>query len=403
MKIALVHDWLFSMRGAEKVFLELCRLFPTADVYTLLHRRGEVHPEIESHRIYPSFLQKAPGFVNHYPKFLPLFPLAIEAFDLTPYDLVISSSHCVAGGVITRPEALHISYVHSPMRYIWDMHFSYFPKSQGNVLQRILYRLGSNYLRMWDIAASRRPDKMIANSGFVAQRIRKYYRRRARVVHPPVEVEQFQIARKTENYYLAFSANVPYKRVDLVLEAFQKLRLPLKVMGQGTASSALQKRLGSHIEFLGWPADQEMRPILAQAKALVYPALDDFGIIPVEANASGVPVIAFGAGGVLDTIVPLDERRDKNATATGLFFAEQSVAAIIKAVERFEKYQACFQDRQAIRQMAFRFHPSVFRRKVMSCVVNAARQKGIDFGQKNVASNNEGQETEFVRIAATFP
>jgi hypothetical protein len=177
MKVALVHDWLFSMRGAEKVFLELCRLFPDADIYTLLHRRGKIHPEIESHRISPSFLQKVPGFLNNYPKFLPLFPVAIEAFDLTPYDLVVSSSHCVANGVVTRPEALHVSYVHSPMRYIWDMHFSYFPKGQGPLLLRAFYRVFSNYLRLWDRAASQRPDRMIANSRFIARRIQKYYQR----------------------------------------------------------------------------------------------------------------------------------------------------------------------------------------------------------------------------------
>jgi glycosyltransferase involved in cell wall biosynthesis len=398
VKIALVHEWLVSMRGGEKVFLEICRLFPGADVYTLVHIPGRVDADIEAHRIHASFLQKIPGSAKHYPKLLPLFPAAIEAFDLTPYDLVISSSHCVAKGVITRPDALHVSYIHSPMRYIWDLHFSYFPQGEGNLLKRALYRGVANYLRLWDVTSSQRVDAMIANSSFVARRIWKYYRRKSKIVHPPVEVDQFSVSPQVENYYLAFSSLVPYKRLDLAVRAFNELQLPLKIIGNGPERAALEKLAGPRIEFLDWLPDDEMRRILSCAKALVFPGVEDFGIIPVEANACGVPVIAFGAGGVLDTIVPLNEDGRQNRQATGLFFAEQSVNAIMRAVARFEKQPDSFQDRQAIRRAALRFHPSVFRRKLAAHVAAAARRHGIALGNKVVTENYEPEETEFIHM-----
>lgn len=378
MRIALVHEWLVSMRGGEKVFLEICRLFPDADVFTLVHNPGQVDADIELHRIQTSFLQNIPGSAKHYPKFLPFFPTAIEAFDLTPYDLVISSSHCVAKGVITRPDAVHVSYIHSPMRYIWDLHFSYFPQHEGNVLKRALYRSVANYLRMWDVTSNNRVDAMMANSQFVAQRIWKYYRRKSKVVHPPVEVEQFSVATQVDDYYLAFSSLVPYKRLDLAIQAFNRLRLPLKIIGGGPERTALQKIAGPNIEFLEWLPDEAMRQTLARARALLFPGVEDFGIIPVEANACGVPVIAYGSGGVLDTVIPLDGSNRENRQPTGLFFTEQSVTAIIAAIERFEQQQDLFKNRQAIRQAAFRFHPSVFRRKMKMYVAAAARRRGLN-------------------------
>ena len=398
MRIALVHEWLVSMRGGEKVFLEICRLFPNADVFTLVHNPGHVEADIEAHRIYTSFLQKIPGSVKYYPKLLPLFPSAIEAFDLTPYDLVISSSHCVAKGVITRPDAVHVSYIHSPMRYIWDLHFSYFPQREGSVLKRALYRSVATYLRMWDVASNHRVDAMIANSQFVARRIWKYYRRKARIAHPPVEVEQFNISPQVEDYYLAFSSLVPYKRLDLAIEAFNRLRLPLKIIGGGPERAALEKKAGPTVEFLKWLPDEAMRQVLARARALVFPGVEDFGIIPVEANACGVPVIAFGAGGVLDTVIPLDEH-SREQQPTGLFFAEQSVAAIIAAVERFEQQQIYFKNRQAIRQAAFRFQPSVFRRKVATYVTAAARRRGLDLSPLEWTENREFEKSKFENIA----
>jgi len=388
------------MRGGEKVFLEICRLFPDAEVYTLVHIPGNVDADIEAHRIHTSFLQKIPGSTKHYPKLLPLFPLAIEAFDLTAYDLVISSSHCVAKGVITRPDAVHVSYIHSPMRYIWDLHFNYFPKGEGNVLKRALYRGVANYLRLWDVASCNRVDAMIANSRFVARRIWKYYRRKSKVAHPPVEVDHFSISPQVENYYLAFSSLVPYKRLDLAIQAFNALRLPLKIIGGGPERAALERIAGPTIEFLEWLPNEEMRRTLARARALIFPGVEDFGIIPVEANACGVPVIAFGAGGVLDTVVALDERGRENRQPTGLFFTEQSVAAIVQAVERFEKQQACFQNRLAIRQAAFRFHPAVFRRKVTAYVAAAARRRGLELPSEIRVANPELEKNQFANATA---
>lgn len=401
MRIALVHEWLVSMRGGEKVFLEICRLFPDAEVFTLVHNPGQVDADIEAHRIHTSFLQNIPGSVKHYPKFLPLFPTAIETFDLTPYDLVISSSHCVAKGVITRPDAVHVAYIHSPMRYIWDLHFSYFPQHEGNVLKRALYRCIANYLRMWDVTSNNRVDAMIANSQFVARRIWKYYRRKSKVAHPPVEIEQFSLATQVDNYYLAFSSLVPYKRLDLAIQAFNRLGLPLKIIGGGPERTTLQKIAGPTIEFLDWLPDDEMRQTLARARALIFPGVEDFGIIPVEANACGVPVIAFGAGGVLDTVIPLDEGSRENRQPTGLFFTEQSVTAIIAAVERFEQQQTFFKNRQAIRQAAFRFHPSVFRRKVATYVAAAARRRGLDLSAAGWMENRELEKDKFANVAAT--
>jgi len=382
------------------VFLEICRLFPSAEIYTLVHRPGGVDADIEAHLLHTSFLQKIPGSARHYPKLLPFFPMAIEAFDLTPYDVVISSSHCVAKGVITRPETLHVSYIHSPMRYIWDLHFTYFPQGEGNFLKRALYRSVANYLRLWDVASTNRVDKMIANSRFVAQRIWKYYRRKAAIVHPPVEIDQFSVSSQVGGYYLAFSSLVPYKRLDLAIQAFNRLRLPLKIIGGGSERAALEKIAGANIEFLDWLPDGEMRRVLAQARALIFPGVEDFGIIPVEANACGVPVIAFGAGGVLDTIIPLDERHQLNRQPTGLFFAEQSVGAIVQAVERFEAQQIFFQDRRAIRQTTFRFHSEVFRQKITAHVARAARRRGLDFQPETTAPVRELDETKLVREPA---
>ena len=403
MKIALVHDWLVAMRGGEKVFLEICRLFPQADIFTLVHAPGKVDKEIEAHRIHPSFVQKIPGSTRHYPKLLPLLPTAIEMFDLAAYDVVISSSHCVAKGVITRPDALHVSYIHSPMRYIWDLHFNYFPQGQGNFLKRALYRGFANYLRIWDVSSSNRVDKMIANSNFVAQRIWKFYRRKAKVIHPPVEVEKFSVASQVDSYYLAFSSLVPYKRLDLAIQAFNELRLPLKVLGAGPEKAELAKAAAANIEFLDWLPDNEMRKILSRARALIFPGLEDFGIIPVEANACGVPVIALGAGGVLDTIVPFNEKQRSHDQPTGLFFAEQSVAAIIKAVERFEKNAKYFQDRQAIRETTFRFSNAAFRRQLVSYLLNVTRQRNMDLRPKISELYSERAEKKFTRATAGCP
>lgn len=367
-KIALVHDWLTGMRGGEQVLLELCRLFPQADIYTLIYARGKIHPEIEKHRIYTSFLQRFPGIFKHYRKFLPLFPVAIENFDLGEYDLIISTSHCVAKGVITRPDALHVSYIHSPMRYIWDLHFTYFPKGRGNILAKIAYRFFSNYLRLWDVTSSNRVDYFIANSSFIARRIEKFYRRKAVVINPPVNVDSFTTSSEIDDYFVVFSSLVPYKKVDIAIEAFNELGWPLKIAGTGPELDNLKKLAGENIEFLGWQSDAEVARLLAKAKALIFPGLEDFGIIPVEANACGAPVIAFGKGGVLDSISPLDEETQEEQP-TGLFFSQQDVASLVTAVKRFAENEIFFHDRPAIRRHTFRFQNTLFRKRILEYIL----------------------------------
>ena len=382
MKIALVHDWLNGMRGGEKVLLEICRLFPQADIFTLSHIPGNMHPDIERHRIFSSVIDKFPGGRTYYRKFLPVMPILLENFDFTGYDLVISTSHCVAKGAIPRPDAVHISYIHSPMRYIWDLHFAYFPKHQGNVLARMTYRAVASYLRAWDVASSTRVDHFIANSTYVQKRINKYYRRQAEVIHPPVEVDQFRVSDAIDDYYVLFSSFVPYKRHDLAIEAFNRLGAKLKVIGSGPGKKKLQRLAHKNIEFLGWVDNDALKTILSRARALVFPALEDFGMIPVEANASGLPVIAFGAGGVLDSLVPLQPEHNGAVQPTGLFFHEQSVPAIVQAVQRFERHERHFQDRQAIRQATFRFQPSLFRKRFLEFVLNVTKQDDIALAER---------------------
>ncbi|KAA3658675.1 MAG: glycosyltransferase family 4 protein [Calditrichaeota bacterium] len=377
LKIAFVHDWLTGMRGGEQVLLEFCRLFPAADIYTLIHVPGKVHAEIEQHQIKTSFLQKIPGIRSHYRKFLPLFPTAIENFDLTEYDLVISTSHCVAKGVITRPDALHVSYIHSPMRYIWDLHFTYFPSGQGNILARAAYRFFANYLRMWDAASSNRVDFFIANSSFIAKRIRKFYHRESAIINPPVNVDHFATTEDISDYYVVFSSLVPYKRVDLAIDAFIELGLPLKVIGTGPEMPNLQKQATDNIEFLGWQSDAEVAHLLAHAKALVFPGLEDFGIIPVEANACGTPVIALGRGGVMDSILPLDVD-NQTEQPTGLFFMSQEVASLVKAVRDFEENEIFFHDRPAIRRHTFRFQNSLFQQRFLDFLLFASKDDFSD-------------------------
>ncbi|MCA9731713.1 MAG: glycosyltransferase [Deferribacteres bacterium] len=372
LKIALVHDWLTGMRGGEQVLLEFCRLFPSADIFTLIHVPGKLHPEIEKHRITTSFLQKIPGIRSHYRKFLPLFPVAMENFDLTGYDLVLSTSHCVAKGIITRPDALHVSYIHSPMRYIWDLHFTYFPAQKGNVLARAAYRFFANFLRMWDVASSSRVDFFVANSSFVARRIRKFYHRESAILNPPVNVDHFATTDEVADYYVVFSSLVPYKRVDLAVDAFAELGLPLKVIGTGPELANLQKRASANVEFLGWQSDAEVARLLSQAKALVFPGLEDFGIIPVEANACGTPVIAFGRGGVQDSISPLDVEKQVEQP-TGLFFYEQSVESLVQAIRSFEENEIFFNDRPAIRRHTFRFQNSLFRQRFFDFLLFASK------------------------------
>lgn len=332
MKVALVHDWLTGMRGGEKCLECFCELFPQADLYTLIHTRGTCSPTIESRRIIPSFVDKLPGKDRYYRHLLPLFPVAIERFILKDYDLILSSSHCVAKGIIPGPDSLHVSYVHSPMRYVWDMYADYFGPDKVGALAGMILPYFATYLRAWDVTSSARVDHFIANSGHVAKRIEKYYRRPAAVIHPPVDLSRFAPVDVPEDYYLMVSAFAPYKRIDLAIEAFNTLGYPLKIVGTGQEEARLKLMAKSNIEFLGWQSDEALPGLYARCKAFIFPGEEDFGITPLEAMASGRPVIAYARGGALETV-----RGEEHADPTGVFFTEPSCAGLIHAIRRFEQ------------------------------------------------------------------
>ena len=370
MQVALVHDWLTGMRGGEKCLEVFCELFPEADLFTLVHVPGSVSPTIERHRIHTSLLQRLPGSARHYRWYLPLMPTAIETFDLSAYDMVLSSSHCVAKGVIAHPEALHVAYVHTPMRYAWDLWPQYFPAT--GVLSRYVVPLVLNYLRTWDTTSAQRVDCFLANSQFVARRIAKYYRRRATVVPPPVDTAFFTPGGERGDYYLMVTALVPYKGIDLAIQAFNIVRRPLKIIGSGPLAAQLQGLAGSHIEFLGWRSNEELRQYYAACRAVIFPAQEDFGIVPLEANAAGRPVIALGLGGALETVIPVNDPRlsgmrrpdtDAPAAPTGVLFTSRTPEALQQAVQFFEAHEALFSP-EALRQHALQFDRQRFQQRI---------------------------------------
>lgn len=376
LKIALIHDWLTGMRGGEKCLEALCEIFPEADIFTLLWKRGSVSRRIEAMKINTSFIQKLP-FLGKYRHYLPLFPTAIELFDLSDYDLVISVSHCVAKGVITRPDTLHICYCLTPMRYVWDMYHSYFGEVRGGRIYKSLIPIFANYLRMWDVGSSIRVEYFIAISTYIANRILKYYGRQADVVYPPVDCSLFKPSERVDDYYLMVTAFAPYKRVDLAIHAFNSLKLPFVIIGTGQDEKRLKNMAGDNIEFLGWQSDETIRDYYSRCKALIFPGVEDFGIVPLEAQACGRPVIAYGLGGICETVLPVNlqqglalkqpmETKD-TLSPTGIFFYEQTATAIINAVKEFEKIQDIF-DSANIRKHAVKFDMPIFKEKIKVCI-----------------------------------
>ena len=370
MKVALVHDWLTGMRGGEKCLEVFCELFPTADLFTLVHVAGSVSAIIERHRIVTSLLQHLPGSTRHYRWYLPLMPTAIEAFDLSTYDIVLSSSHCVAKGIIPRPDALHVAYVHTPMRYAWDMWPHYFPPT--GPLSRYVVPLVLNYLRTWDTVSAQRVDRFVANSQFVAQRIAKYYRRRATVVYPPVDTELFIPGKECGDYYLMVSALVPYKGLELAIRAFNAFQRPLKIIGSGPLAAQLQALAGPSIELLGWRSNEDLGRYYAACRAVIFPTQEDFGIVPLEANAAGRPVIALGLGGALETIIPANDirstgtlrpRADCVEPPTGVLFTSRTPEALQDAVRFFEAHETLFCP-EALRRHAQQFDRRHFKQRI---------------------------------------
>ena len=302
-RVVLVHDWLTGMRGGEKVLESLCRIFPDADLLTLVHVRGAVSPAIEGRRIRTSFVQRFPAPARLYRHYLPFYPSAVECFDLDDVDLVVSTSHCAAKSVVPTGRAVHICYCHSPMRYAWDQFDAYFGRERLGVVGNALARPVMAWLARWDRATAHRVNHFVANSRFVAGRIARYYNRAASVVHPPVDIAFFTPGDgPPASYFLVVSALVPYKRIDVAIHAASRLGVPLKVVGTGPDLQRLQSLGGPSVEFLGNVDDSSLRDLYRQTRALVLPAEEDFGIAPVESLACGRPVVALGRGGALETV-----------------------------------------------------------------------------------------------------
>ena len=306
-RVALAHDWLTGMRGGEKVLDAICELYPNAALYSLVHARGSVSTRIEQRRLRTSFAQWLPGATRFYRQFLPLFPTAVELFDLDDYDLVISTSHCAVKSVVRPGRAVHVSYCHSPMRYAWDQFDAYFgPAQVGRARHSILKPVMAAMAR-WDRDTAGRVDRYVANSHYVAGRIRRYYNRRASVVYPPVDTEFYRPAddhRQPRSGFLVVSALVPYKRLDMAIEACARLRAPLSIVGTGPELARLRSSAGPDVTFLGWRSDDEIRELYRTSWATLQPGTEDFGMAPVEAQACGCPIVAFGEGGAAETVVP---------------------------------------------------------------------------------------------------
>ena len=363
LKVALVHDWLTGMRGGEKCLEVLCELFPEADLYTLLHQKGKLSQNIESRSIRTSFVQHLPFGLKKYRHYLPLFPLAIEQFDLSAYDLIVSSSHCVAKGVRLNNSTYHISYVHTPMRYVWDQFNTYFRQPRTSWPVRIGAELMRPYLQRWDRNTAKRVDTFLCNSNNIRKKILEYYGRESQVIYPPVDLSRFKPGDTKADYYLMVGAFAPNKRVDLAVHAFNKLKLPLKISGSGQDEEYCRSIAGETIEFLGTLSNEKLLELYQQARALVFPGEDDFGITPLEAQACGTPVIAFAAGGVLETVTD----------QTGLFFKEQKVEALVKAVEIMERKWEVFVPEKFQEQLS-RFGRGHFKEQMAHAIEFGYRQ-----------------------------
>ncbi|MDJ0789021.1 MAG: glycosyltransferase [Myxococcota bacterium] len=369
MRVALVHDWLTGMRGGERVLHEHAVMFPEADLYTLVHVPGSTTPEIEDRRIVTSPLSRLPGVERHYRKLLPLFPWAIERFRLEGYDLVLSSSHAVAKGIRAGAGATHVSYCFTPMRYVWDQADAYLGRGWKRALATPLVA----GLRRWDLRTSGpdRVQRFIGISQTTSDRIRARYGRPADVIFPPVDVERVRPDPSgPDDFYLLVGGFVPYKREDVVLEAFRRLDRPLVVAGDGPSRPAYEAQASHNVRFTGRVSDAELAHLFARCRALVYPQEEDFGIIPVEAQAAGRPVIAYGSGGATETVVGLDDAEGR--APTGVFFSPQTPDALIAAIERFEKESERF-DPAAIRAHAEGFSVPRFHREMRAALDETLR------------------------------
>ncbi len=353
MKVALVHDWLVTYRGGEKVLEALCALFPEAELFTLIHEPGSMPATIEQRRIHTSFIDRLPLARRRHRQFLPLFPKAIESLSLEGFELVISSSHCVAKGVRKPRRAKHLSYVHAPMRYMWDRFDDYFGPGRAAPSVRAAALALRPWLQRWDVRSSAGVDRFVSNSHHIAQKVAQLYGRQSSVVYPPVELDRFtQVPLKRPEkggYYLWLGALAPYKRVDLAIEAFRATGEPLWIAGSGQDEHRLARGLPPNVRYLGQVSDGQMPELYRGARAFIFTGEEDFGLTPLEAQACGTPVIAYGRGGVLETVT----------AQTGVLFDRQTPEALAEAVHAFDRWEAGFEP-EAARAQAQRFSRGAF-------------------------------------------
>jgi glycosyltransferase involved in cell wall biosynthesis len=358
MKVAIVHYWLVNMRGGEKVLESLLELFPEADIYTHVYVPGAVSSLINSHRVYTSSINKLPFSKHLYQKYMPLMINALNEFDLQKYDLVISSESGPAKGIVPNPNAYHLCYCHSPMRYLWDLYHEYFRES--GFLVRIFMKRIVPALKTWDVVSSNMVDRFVTNSNYVKKRIARAYNREAEVVFPPVAIERFLDAeRKPEDFYLFFGQLTGYKRADLAIEACIRSKRRLIVAGAGGKREARRYKKTGCVSFTGRVSDGDLVSLLSRARALIFPGIEDFGIVPVEANAAGCPVIAFREGGVRDTILE---------NVTGIFFDEQNAGSLIKALDFFESIESAFLERSRFSDHVRQFSREKFKDRMLEII-----------------------------------
>jgi len=375
MKVVLVHDWLTGMRGGERCLEALCELFPDAPIFTLVYVKGSVSKKIERHPIFPSYLNGIPKVEKFYRYLLPVFPSAIQSFTFDDFDLVLSSSHCVAKGIRVPDGVCHLSYVHTPMRYIWDAHEQYFGGKSFCSVKKMGMAIFRKRLQQWDMESNAQVYGFIANSSNVAERIQRQYGREASVVHPPVDWHAFEASDGDEGFYLMVTAFAPYKRVDLAIQAANRLKIALKIIGKGQEEKTLKGLAGPTVEFLGWQPDDGVRQLYRQCRAVLFPGEEDFGIVPLEAMACGKPVIAYGKGGVLETVHPLNPISEisGNPSSTGVFFYEQTVQALMNAIQLFDKRKSEFEP-QSIRAHVEAFDREHFKERINQVIMTNYEQ-----------------------------
>ena len=362
-RVALVHDWLTGMRGGEKVLEAICGLYPDAPLFSLVHARGNVSETIEARRVQTSFVQRLPSATRHYRQFLPLFPAAVELFDLDGFDVVLSTSHCAVKSIIRPGRALHVSYCHSPMRYAWDQFDAYFGPAQVGGMRSRMLRPVLAALARWDRATAGRVDSFVANSRYVAERIRRYYNRESTVVYPPVDTAFYRPDAEpgpARSGFLVVSALVPYKRLDVAIDACRQVGAPLTVIGTGPERERLQAMAGSEVTFLGWQSDEHIRDAYRRSAATLLPGVEDFGMVPVEAQACGCPVVALGDGGAAETVVDGD---------TGVLVSDPSVEAFADGLSRVRTMAF---DEGTLRAHALRFSHEQFVTGFQAAVTAAA-------------------------------